>query len=151
MTPEPSGGVSAQPHGEPEGGRVVEAQEASTVTPSPTSASTHSSHAHWLVRHRYLMLGAAVTVLTSIQTKNGQWTTDMWEHVAVVRALIKDPYHATRTLTLLNTPYSVTLGLLGRLFGTSAITILSFAAVANVVLFLVAFRCFVLAATRNVS
>ena len=39
----------------------------------------------WPVRHRYLLLATAVTVLTSIQTANGQWSSDMWEHVAVVR------------------------------------------------------------------
>ena len=85
----------------------------------------------WALRHRYLLLATAVTVLTSIQTANGQWSSDMWEHVAVVRGLIDDPFSATPGLSLLDTPYTVTLGMLGNLFGVSAVTILSVAAIAS--------------------
>jgi hypothetical protein len=103
----------------------------------------------WIVRHRYLVLATVVTVLCTIQTANGQWSTDMWEHVAVVRGLIDDPFSATHPLKLLDTPYTVTLGVLGRLSGVSAITMLSVAAVANVVLLLVGLRLFVIEATEN--
>jgi hypothetical protein len=103
----------------------------------------------WFVRHRFLLLATGVTVLTSIQTANGQWSSDMWEHVAVVRGLIDDPFSAPPGLSLLTTPYTVMLGLLGNLLDVSAVTILSVAAVANVVLLLAAFRLFVLEATQN--
>src|SRR3989440_7668 len=103
----------------------------------------------WPVRHRYLLLATAVTILASIQTANGQWSSDMWEHVAVVRGLIDDPFSATAGLSLLDTPYTVTLGMHGNLFGVSAVTILSVAAIANVVLLLTGFRLFVLEATQN--
>jgi hypothetical protein len=103
----------------------------------------------WIARHRYLVLGAVVTVFTGIQTANGQWSTDMWEHVAVVRGLIDDPFRSTQPLVLLDTPYTVSLGVLGRVIGLSAISILSVAAVANVVLLLVALRLFVIEATGN--
>jgi hypothetical protein len=111
------------------------------AVPAPTSS--------WPARHRYLLLATIVVILASIQTANGQWSTDMWEHVAVVRALIDDPFHATPGLSLLDTPYTVTLGFLGNMIGANAVTVLSIAAVANVVLLLVAFRLFVVEATQN--
>jgi hypothetical protein len=125
---------------EPAGGETAAIQPTAPV-PAPTG--------YWLLRHRYLVLGTIVTVLSAIQTANGQWSTDMWEHVAVVRGLIDDPFSATHPLELLDTPYTVTLGVLGRLLGVDAITMLSVAAVANVVLLLVGLRLFVLEATDN--
>jgi hypothetical protein len=113
------------------------------------TASVSAPQGSWFVRYRYLLLGAAITVFTSIQTANGQWSTDMWEHVAVVRALIGDPFHGTGALSLLNTPYTVALGICGDLFGISAVTILSVAAVGNVVLLLLALRYFVIEVTQN--
>jgi hypothetical protein len=104
---------------------------------------------NWLVRHRYLVLATVVMVLTTIQTVNGQWSTDIWEHVSVVRALIDDPFRSTQPVVLLDTPYTVALGVLGRLFGISAITVLSLAAVTNALLLLVGLRLFVIEATEN--
>ena len=103
----------------------------------------------WLLRHRYAVLAGVLSVLGLIQTLNGHWSTDMWEHVAVVRGLIDDPFRSTPPLTLLDTPYTVTLGALGHAFGASAVTILSVAAIANLVLFLVALWLFVIEATAN--
>jgi hypothetical protein len=103
----------------------------------------------WLVIHRYLVLSTVVTVLASIQTANGQWSTDMWEHVAVVRGLIDDPLHLTHPLALLDTPYTVALGVLGHLLGVSAVTMLSLATIGNVVLLLLGLRLFVIEATQN--
>jgi hypothetical protein len=104
---------------------------------------------HWLVRHRYLVFASFVVVLATIQTANGQWSSDMWEHVSVVRALIDDPFRSTHPLELLDTPYTVTLGVLGRLLGVSAISVLSLAAVVNALLLVVGLRLFVLEATQN--
>ena len=103
----------------------------------------------WLLRHRYAALAGVVLVLGLIQTLNGHWSTDMWEHAAVVRGLIDDPFRSTPPLTLLDTPYTVTLGTLGHVLGVNAVTILSVAAIANLVLFLVALRLFVVEATAN--
>jgi alpha-1,6-mannosyltransferase len=88
-------------------------------------------------------------VLVTIQTANGQWSTDMWEHVAVVRGLIDDPFGSTPPLELLDTPYVVALGLIGRVLGISAISVLSMAAVVNALLVLVGLRLFVIEATQN--
>jgi hypothetical protein len=103
----------------------------------------------WLLRHRYAALAGVVLVLGLIQTLNGHWSTDMWEHAAVVRGLIDDPFRSTPPLSLLDTPYTVTLGALGHVLGVNAVTILSVAAIANLVLFLVALRLFVVEATAN--
>jgi alpha-1,6-mannosyltransferase len=114
----------------------------------PTTAVSEAEGG-WVGRHRYFVLATVVTVLGVVQTANGQWGTDIWEHVAVVRGLIDDPFRTTRPLMLLDTPYTVTLGVLGHLFGASAITTLSIAAVANLVLLVVALRLFVIEATAN--
>ena len=55
----------------------------------------------WPPRHRYALLALVVLVLTGIQTLNGQWSTDMWEHVAVVRELIAHPFDPSHPLVLL--------------------------------------------------
>ena len=118
------------------------------VADQPTKA-VPAPDGGWLSRHRYAALAAVVTVLALIQTLNGHWSTDMWEHVAVVRALIDDPFRTTHPLMLLDTPYTVTLGALGHVFGADAVTMLSIAAMANLVLLLVALRMFVIEATSN--
>ena len=59
---------------------------------------------------------ASSLVLTAIQTLNGQWSTDMWEHVAVVRELIAHPFDPRHPLVLSDaahpgfSPYTVVLG-----------------------------------------
>jgi hypothetical protein len=131
------------------GARVPSTHEAHDGIDTEPIHEVPAVEGSWAVRHRYLVLAAVVTVLTAIQTANGQWSSDMWEHVAVVRGLIDDPFSATAGLSLLDTPYTVTLGLLASITGVSAVTILSLAAIGNVVLLLVAFRLFVLEATQN--
>jgi hypothetical protein len=127
---------------------VPAAREHGHAADDPTEP-VEAPEAPWIARHRYLVLGAVVTVLTAIQTANGQWSTDMWEHVAVVRGLIDDPFRSTQSLELLDTPYTVSLGLIGRGLGVSAVTILSLAAIANAILLLVALRLFVIEVTGN--
>jgi hypothetical protein len=109
----------------------------------------------WALRHRYALLATGVTVLTAIQTRNGQWSSDMWEHVAVVRELIAHPFDPAHPQIRSDaphpgfSPYTVALGVIGRATGATAVTVLSAAAVGNVVLLLVAWRAFVLEVTRN--
>ena len=109
----------------------------------------------WLSRHRYLVLSAVTVVGVAIQTANGQWSTDMWQHVAVVRELIARPIDPTHPLVQAATthpnysPYTVALGLFGHLTGLGAITVLSLAAIPNVVLLAVALRLFVIEITDN--
>jgi hypothetical protein len=110
---------------------------------------------HWVVRHRYWLLAGVVTALVTIQTLNGQWSTDMWEHVAVVRELIAEPVDPQHPQVLSDathpgfSPYTVVLGVIGGVLDLSALTVLSVAAVVNVVLLLVALRALVVEATAN--
>lgn len=109
----------------------------------------------WLTEHRYLLLAVAVVVLTASQTRNGQWSSDMWEHVAVVRELIARPGHPEHPQLLLDaphpgfSPYAVVLGVVGRAFDLAPVTVLSWAAIGNVGLLLVALRSLVRAATGD--
>jgi len=104
---------------------------------------------------RYVWLSVVVLLLVGSQTLNGQWSTDMWEHVAVVRELIAHPFDPVHPQILSDathpgfSPYTVVLGGLGNLLGADAVTILSWAAMANVVLLLLAFRLLVIEVTGN--
>ena len=134
-------------------------EAATTVPPVPASDSILGAVAApsgtWPSRHRYALLATAVVVLTAIQTLNGQWSSDMWEHVAVVRELIARPGDPMHPLVLSDaahpgfSPYTVALGVLGDLTGAGAIAVLSVAAVVNVVLLLLAFRLLVVEVTDN--
>lgn len=107
------------------------------------------------MHHRYALLAAATVALTAVQTLNGQWSSDMWEHVAVVRELITRPFDPAHPQILSDaahpgfSPYTVALGVVGGVTGTSALTVLSAAAVLNVALLLAAWHAFVVAVTEN--
>ena len=94
-------------------------------------------------------------LLVGFQTLNGQWSTDMWEHVAVVRELIAHPFDPSHPQILSDathpgfSPYTVVLGALGNMLNADAVTMLSWAAIVNVALLLVAFRLLVIEATGN--
>ena len=109
----------------------------------------------WVLRHRFAVLATVVGALTTLQTVNGQWSSDLWQHAAVVRELSARPFAPINPQVLSDaghpgfSPYAVVLGLLGNLTGADAITLLSIAAVVNVVLLLVAFRAFVVEMTEN--
>lgn len=109
----------------------------------------------WLAEHRYLALASTILALSAIQTRNGQWSSDMWEHVAVVRELITHPTDPAHPQLLLDaphpgfSPYGVVLGLVGGAFDLGPVTVLSWAAIANVALLLVALRSLVRAATGD--
>jgi hypothetical protein len=47
----------------------------------------------WLSRHRYWLLAALVLIGVVSQTRNQQWTTDMWMHSAAVREFAAHPFH----------------------------------------------------------
>jgi hypothetical protein len=100
-------------------------------------------------RHRYLLLSAALLALMVSQTLNQQWSTDFWEHSAVVRELATHLLHPRHPLLPVDathpyfSPYTVAVGALGRLLGMGPIGALSVAAILNLVLFLVGFRLLV--------
>ncbi|MSO87914.1 MAG: hypothetical protein EXQ71_10410, partial [Acidimicrobiia bacterium] len=110
----------------------------------------------WLGRHRYGLLAAVVLVLVGSQTLNGQWSTDMWEHVAVVRELMAHPFDPTHPQLLSPathpgfSPYTVALALVGQASGGGAVAVLSVAAILNVAFLLGALQRLVLEVTDNV-
>lgn len=142
------------PHDEPGGPDAPDAPDA-PVGPAGPIGPVDPPERPWALRHRYALLAAVVTVLTGLQTVNGQWSSDMWQHVAVVRELIARPFDPTNPQVLADaahpgfSPYTVVLGIVGGVTGADAVTVLSIAAVVNVVLLLVAFRVFVIELTQN--
>ena len=109
----------------------------------------------WLSRHRYWLLAGLVLIGVVSQTRNQQWTTDMWMHAAAVREFAAHPFHpgdpvisAVHDSAWLS-PYTWVVGRLAALFDGNALTALSIAAVVNVALVLLAFRSFVIELTGN--
>jgi hypothetical protein len=109
----------------------------------------------WFVRWRYWILCGVVVLAVASQTRNEQWTTDMWMHAAAVREFAMRPFDpgdpvisAVHDSAWLN-PYAWVVGRLAALFDGDALTALSIAAVVNVGLVLVAFRAFVIELTSN--
>lgn len=111
----------------------------------------------WLggVDHRYLVLSAVIVVALTVQTLNQQWSTDMWQHVSVVRELTSHPLHPHNPQVLgmqafpTYSPYTVAVGLVAKVGGLNAITALSMAALANLLLFLTALHLAVTALTER--
>ncbi len=104
---------------------------------------------------RYLWLSIVVLLLVASQTVNRQWSTDMWEHVAVVRELIAHPFDPAHPQVLSDathpgfSPYTVLVGVLGNWLDADAVTMLSWAAMANVAFLLATLRVLVIEVTRN--
>jgi hypothetical protein len=130
-----------------------------SIDTQPTSddpvAPVDAPDGSWLSRQRYWMLAGLVVLAVASQTRNQQWTTDMWMHAAAVRELASHPFHpgdpvisAVHDSAWLS-PYTWMVGRLATLFDGNALTALSIAAVVNVALVLVAFRSFVIELTGN--
>ncbi len=83
------------------------------------------------------------------QTINGQWRGDFWEHASVVRELASHPFSPKHPVLLLdaphlyNSPYDFGIALMSRITGLDAVTMLSVAAIANLLFFLFSLRLFV--------
>ena len=100
-------------------------------------------------RHRYLLASSVLVVLMSSQTLNQQWSSDFWEHSAVVREFSTHLLHPHHPLLLVDathpyfSPYTLAVGMLARLVGIGPLGALSVAAILNLLFFLIAFRLFV--------
>ncbi|HET6967937.1 MAG TPA: hypothetical protein VFI44_06650, partial [Ornithinibacter sp.] len=121
----------------------------------PVSHPVSHRTGSWLARHAYEALSLLVLLLVAVQTANGQWSSDMWEHVAVVRELSAHPFHPSHPQLALDaphpgfSPYGVVLGLLGAATGAEPLGVLSVVGVLDVALLLAAFRWLVIETTRN--
>jgi hypothetical protein len=80
---------------------------------------------------------------------------DYWEHTAVLRALIDDPWHPRHPLIASDVPsprfgpHFVVIALLGRAFGTDALGAMSISSVVNTLLFLAGIYLFFKEYFRN--
>jgi alpha-1,6-mannosyltransferase len=103
---------------------------------------------HLCADHRYLLLSGVVVAAVVVQSLNEQWSSDVFEHLAVVRELAGRPFDPGHPLLPLDashplySPYTVLLGLVGNVTGLAPMTILKIAAVGNAVFLLTAYRRF---------
>jgi hypothetical protein len=110
-------------------------------------------------RTPYLIFALVVLALLTFQTLNRQWSTDYWMYTATIDALHEDLLDPVHDMTGSDdpserfSPYTVALAATVRTSGFASVTVLQIAAIANLVLFLVAFKLFVteLTARRRVT
>lgn len=104
-------------------------------------------------QHRYALLGAALVLGVVFQALDEQWSSDVYEHLAVVRELSRRPFDPSHPLLPIATahpffsPYTVALGIVGNVSGLAPVTLLKLATVVNAVLLLVGYRRFVTVVT----
>jgi hypothetical protein len=101
----------------------------------------------------YLILAGALFGLmlceSVVQTVDGSWVGDFWEHSAVVRELARHLVHPQHPLLSADkphefySPYALTLGAFSRVTGLSAVTVLGLAGIGNLALLLAALPRFV--------
>jgi alpha-1,6-mannosyltransferase len=101
----------------------------------------------------YLLLAGALFALMSIQTivqtRDGSWVGDFWEHSAVVRELARHLVHPEQPLLRLDephaffSPYALALAAFARVTGLGAVTTLGAVGIVNLLLLLTALPRFV--------
>jgi hypothetical protein len=102
----------------------------------------------FLRRKSYYFFAALLFILMAARALTGNWAGDFWEHAAVVRELSTNflsPRHPELLLEAPHaffSPYSLGVALFSRLMSLDPISSLVLAGLANLVLFLVALRWF---------
>jgi hypothetical protein len=101
-------------------------------------------------RHAYAILASVVVFALAGQTANQRWSSpDFWVHLAAVREFASSLLHPGNPLVTgtardpYMSPYTFALGVLVRVTGADAVTVLAFAGIANGMLLFVALRTFV--------
>lgn len=126
-----------------------------TLAQSKDRPTTLGRLATFCCTHRYSLLGVAIVVGTAIQALNEQWSSDVFEHLAVIRELSARPFDPSHPILPVGTthpfysPYTVVLGLIGQATGWTPVTLLKLATVGNAVLLVVAYRRFVTTVTQQ--
>ena len=94
-------------------------------------------------------LAALMVCQTIVQTRDGSWVGDFWEHSAVVRELAHHLLHPEQPLLRLDephaffSPYALALAAVARVTGLGPVTVLAAAGVANLLALLVVLPRFV--------
>jgi hypothetical protein len=84
-----------------------------------------------IVEKRYVILLFLLAARYALQSTNGSWADDFWEHAAVIRELMTNPLNPKHPLIDIGashaffSPYSVLLATVGRVFDISPVNILS--------------------------
>lgn len=84
-----------------------------------------------IVERRYAILLFLLAARYALQSTDGSWADDFWEHAAVIRELMTNPLNTKHPLLDIAashaffSPYSVLLATLGRVFDVSPVVILS--------------------------
>jgi hypothetical protein len=103
----------------------------------------------YLRAKRYWVFSALLFILMAARTLTGVWLGDFWEHAAVVRELATNlllPRHPQLLVEAPHayfSPYSLGVALISRLMNLNPVSSLAVAGLANLVLFLIAFRWFI--------
>ncbi len=103
----------------------------------------------FLRKKRYWIFSSVLFMLMVARTWTGFWLGDFWEHAAVVRELATNPLSPGHPQLLVEaqhayfSPYSLGVALLARIMDLNPISSLALAGLGNLVLFLIAFRWFI--------
>jgi hypothetical protein len=136
--------VSVIPSGEQ---RRSEQRSVNPVKPPEVYASLRAK--------RYWVFSALIFLLMVARTLTGFWLGDFWMHAAVVRELATHPFSPLHPQLLIaaphaySSPYLLGVALVSRLMNLDPITALALAGLANLVLFLAAFRWFIVSFFDN--
>jgi len=103
----------------------------------------------FLKQKRYWIFSSVIFILMAARTLTGIWLGDFWEHAAVIRELttnLLSPRHPQLLVDAPHaffSPYSVGVALISRLMNLDSVSSLALVGLANLVLFLIAFRWFI--------
>lgn len=139
--------------------RVVVAEQPTEETPPRPDEAAPPAAPRLLEDRRYLLLCAVLVALMVSFTVKARWGSglDIWEHAAAARELGEHPLDPGHPLFAVDrphqfmSPYHLVVGLLARVTGLSVVTVLSWAGIANLVVFLVALWLFVTRLTKRVG
>ena len=126
-----------------------------TTAGGPVSARLRALPAAIHAQRAYLLVAVPLVLVMAVVAARGGWLADFFLHVAVVDELARFPVHPPHPFVVGDypsfyyTPYSLALGVLSRLTGLSAATVLAAAGVFNLVLLVVGFWLFMRTFSRK--
>lgn len=98
---------------------------------------------------RYWLLAATLFASMALNTVNGRWSGDFWEHAAVVRELATHPWAPLHPILESDaphaffSPYSLAVALIARVLHLAPVTALAVAGMVNLAAFLLVYPWFI--------